>query len=107
MLSIVPIANKSLDIASSTTNKQFPGLNIVPLVMILVVFYILIIRPQQKQAKLHKQMLLELKQGDKIITNGGIVGIIKTIDDSNNLLHIVTGADTIIQITKENIIKKI
>jgi len=56
--------------------------SLLPLVALFGIFYFLIIRPQQKQAKQHKEMIAELKKGDKIVTNGGlIVEIIKVEED--------------------------
>lgn len=56
--------------------------SLLPLVALFGIFYFLIIRPQQKQAKQHKSMIAELKKGDKIVTNGGlIVEIIKVEED--------------------------
>jgi preprotein translocase subunit YajC len=53
---------------------------------VMIIFYFLLIRPQQKRAKQHKQMLAALKRGDKIITNGGLTGtIIKAVDDSETI----------------------
>jgi preprotein translocase subunit YajC len=46
----------------------------LPIVLILGVFYLLILRPQQKKQKEHQKMLSELKKGDDVVTNGGIVG---------------------------------
>ena len=58
----------------------------MPIILVMVIFYFLLIRPQQKRAKQHKQMLSALKRGDKIITNGGLTGtIIKAIDDSETI----------------------
>ncbi len=53
----------------------------VPLILIFVVFYFLLIRPQQKRAKEHRKMLQELKKGDEVITSGGIYGKIVGITD--------------------------
>jgi preprotein translocase subunit YajC len=53
--------------------------SVVPLVLIFVVFYFLLIRPQQKKAKEHRSMLENLKKGDKIITSGGIYGVIEAV----------------------------
>ena len=62
------------------------GLGLMPIILVMVIFYFLLIRPQQKRAKQHKQMLSALKRGDKIITNGGLTGtIIKAIDDSETI----------------------
>ena len=52
----------------------------------MIIFYFLLIRPQQKRAKQHKEMLSALKRGDKIVTNGGLTGtIIKAVDDSETI----------------------
>ena len=48
----------------------------LPLILIFGVFYILLIRPQQKKVKLHREMINNLRRGDKIITSGGIIGSI-------------------------------
>ena len=52
-----------------------------PLILIFVVFYFLLIRPQQKRAKEHREMLVSLKRSDKVVTAGGIVGSITRIKD--------------------------
>ncbi len=52
-----------------------------PMVLMVVIFYFLLIRPQQKKAKEHKALLDNLKSGDRIITSGGIIGTIINIDD--------------------------
>ena len=61
--------------------EQLSG--ILPLVLIFVVFYFLLIRPQQKKLKSHKEMITNLKKGDKIVTQGGIMGTIHL-----SLIHI-------------------
>ncbi len=55
-------------------NAQF--MQFIPLIIIMVIFYFLLIRPQQKQMKERKVMIDALKSGDKILTNGGIVGVL-------------------------------
>ena len=62
------------------------GLGLMPIILVMVIFYFLLIRPQQKRAKQHKEMLAALKRGDKIVTNGGLTGtIIKAVDDSETI----------------------
>lgn len=56
-----------------------PLVNLVPIAAIFVIFYFLLIRPQQKQQKEHEKMLEELKKGDKILTTGGLYGVIAGI----------------------------
>ena len=54
----------------------------VPLILLFVIFYFLLIRPQQKQQKTRQEMLKNLKKGDRVVTIGGIHGVIKEIDDT-------------------------
>ena len=57
----------------------------IPLILIFVIFYFFLIRPQQKKAKEHKKMVQSLKRGDKVITTGGIVGSIERIIDDDKV----------------------
>ena len=57
----------------------------LPLILIFVVFYFLLIRPQQRKVKQHKEMLSNLKRGDKIVTSGGIIGTINKVADNREL----------------------
>ena len=64
----------------------------LPLILIFVVFYFLLIRPQQKKQKEHKSMLENLRRGDKIVTMGGLVGTItKVINDKELTVEIAEG----------------
>tara|TARA_B100001540_G_scaffold46737_2_gene41762 strand:- start:117 stop:401 length:285 start_codon:yes stop_codon:yes gene_type:complete len=54
----------------------------IPLILIFVIFYFFLIRPQQKKVKDHKLMVDNLKRGDKVITSGGIVGVVERIIDA-------------------------
>lgn len=58
---------------------------LLPLVLIFVVFYFLLIRPQQKKAKEHREMITNLRRGDRIVTNGGLVGTISRVPNDNEL----------------------
>ena len=57
----------------------------IPLILIFVIFYFFLIRPQQKKVKEHKLMVENLKRGDKVITTGGIVGTIERIIDAEKV----------------------
>lgn len=63
-------------------------LSILPLVLMFGIFYLLLIRPQQKKAKLHKEMLASVKKGDEIVTGGGIFGKVTGIDDQVAVVEI-------------------
>ena len=54
----------------------------IPLILIFVIFYFFLIRPQQKKVKEHKIMVENLKRGDKVITSGGIIGTVERIIDN-------------------------
>ena len=57
----------------------------IPLILIFVIFYFFLIRPQQKKVKEHKAMVEALKRGDKVITSGGILGTVERIIDNEKL----------------------
>ena len=57
----------------------------IPLILIFVIFYFFLIRPQQKKVKEHKLMVENLKRGDKVITSGGIVGSIDRVIDNDKV----------------------
>ena len=57
----------------------------VPLILIFVIFYFFLIRPQQKKVKDHKLMVAALKRGDEVITSGGIVGIIERVHEDDKI----------------------
>lgn len=63
-----------------------------PLVLIFVVFYFLLIRPQQKRMKQHKEVLSGLRRGDKVVTSGGIIGTVnKIVSDTEVVVEIAEG----------------
>lgn len=60
----------------------------VPLILMFVIFYFLLIRPQQKKQKEHQEMIRNLKKGDRIMMNGGIYGRITSLDESTLTVEI-------------------
>jgi preprotein translocase subunit YajC len=80
----------------------------VPLILIFVIMYFLLIRPQQKKAKDHKAMVAALRRGDQIITSGGLIGkVIKVKDDHEVEVELSEGVkvrvvrQTIAQVTSK------
>ena len=57
----------------------------IPLILIFVIFYFFLIRPQQKKVKEHKLMVENLKRGDKVITSGGIIGTVEKVLDNDKV----------------------
>ncbi|ACO03211.1 MAG TPA: preprotein translocase subunit YajC [Persephonella sp.] len=71
---------------------------IIWMVLLIAIFYFLLYRPQQQQRKKHEEFLKNLKKGEKVITSGGIIGEIKSIDEKTVSLKISEG--TIIKVLK-------
>jgi len=71
--------------------------SLVPLVLLIVVFYFALIRPQQKKQKDHAQLLKGVRPGDKIVTTGGIVGVIVSVKEKTISIR---SADAKFEITK-------
>jgi preprotein translocase subunit YajC len=85
----------------------------IPLILIFVIFYFFLIRPQQKRVKDHKAMVQGLKRGDEIITSGGIIGIVDRVMEDDRIEVILTDnvkvqviKSTITSLLKKEEIKK-
>lgn len=80
--------------------------SLLPLVVLFAIFYFLVIRPQQKQAKAHRQMLESLQKGDKIITSGGLIcEVVKPEEDFINVK--LNDENVIVKVSRDFIAKKI
>jgi len=73
----------------------------IPLILIFVVFYFLLIRPQQKQAKQHQTFLSELKKGTKVMTKGGVHGVITGLTDS--VISLEIAKDIVVKVSRDAI----
>ena len=71
----------------------------IPLILIFVIFYFFLIRPQQKKVKEHKAMVENLKRGDKVITSGGIFGTIDRVID-NEKVEVTISENTKVEVVK-------
>jgi preprotein translocase subunit YajC len=69
----------------------------LPMILIFVVFYFLLIRPQQKKAKEHRAMLGALQKGDEVVTAGGVVGKINKLNDQYAALEIAPSIEMNVQ----------
>jgi len=74
--------------------------NMVPLALLVAVFYFALIRPQQKKAKEHAALLKQVRQGDKIVTSSGIVAVVVTVKEKTLTIR---SADAKFEITKSAI----
>ena len=66
-------------------------MSLAPMVLIFVVFWFLLIRPQQKKAKEHRTMVAALKRGDRVVTSGGIYGQVSHVADDHLMVEIADG----------------
>ena len=80
----------------------------IPLILIFVIFYFFLIRPQQKKVKEHKVMVSALKRGDEVVTSGGIVGKIERVlgDDKVDILISENVTVQIVQSTIQSLLNK-
>lgn len=80
----------------------------LPLILIFVVFYFLMIRPQQARMKKHKEVLAQLRRGDKVVTAGGIIGtVVKVSSDTEVTVEIADGVKvTVVRGTIQEVVSK-
>ena len=74
----------------------------IPLILIFVIFYFFLIRPQQKRVKDHKIMVDSLKRGDEVITSGGIIGTVDRVMEDDRI-EVVIGDNVKVQIIRSTI----
>lgn len=86
-------------------NMMHSIMQFLPMIIIFVLFWFLLIRPQQKKMKEHNEMLANLKVNEKVLTTGGIIGTIKQIDDKTVDLQIAE--NTVVQLQRSSITQKV
>ena len=74
----------------------------IPLILIFIIFYFFLIRPQQKRVKDHKTMVESLKRGDEVITSGGIIGIVERVMEDDRI-EVLIDENTKVQIIRSTI----
>ena len=72
-------------------------MQILPMILMFVVLWFLMIRPQMKKAKEHKALIAALQKGDEVVTGGGLVGRITKVDDNYITLEIAEGTEVVVQ----------
>ena len=95
--------------AYAQTAGQQPSMlaSFVPLILIFLIFYFLLIRPQQKRQKEHKLLLEAIKRGDEILTSGGIIGKVTKVDGEKLSVDISSNVNvTVIKSTVADVLKK-
>ena len=75
---------------------------LIPLILIFIIFYFFLIRPQQKRVKDHKTMVEMLKRGDEVITSGGIIGTVERVMEDDRI-EVLIDENTKVQIIRSTI----
>ena len=88
----IPVAIAFAEDAPQAAAPGVSGLmSIAPLIILFVIFYFLLIRPQQKRSKEHKQMISAIQKGDQVITTGGIHGRVASVNEDSISVEIAEG----------------
>ena len=98
-----------INYAHTQAAAQQPSMlaSFIPLILIFLIFYFLLIRPQQKKQKEHKVLLDSIQRGDEILSSGGILGKVLKVDNDKLTVEISKGVNvTIIRSTVADVIKK-
>ncbi len=86
--------------AAAAASQSFSFASFVPLIAIFAIFYFLIIRPQSKKMKDHQELVNNLKTGNKVVTNGGIIGVVKEVLVKENQVEIEIAEGVRVKIMK-------
>ena len=81
----------------------FDLISLMPLVLIFVVFYFLLIRPQQKKMKAHRELIAAIKRGDKVLTSGGIIGTVVKVEEGEDVLLVEIAKDVRVRVARGTI----
>ncbi len=75
----------------------------LPLILIMAIFYLLILRPQQKRYKQHQAMIKAVKKGDKVLTGGGVIGKVVKVDDKEEIVHVSVADSVTVQVARSTL----
>jgi preprotein translocase subunit YajC len=92
-----------IEVLAQTNSGQSGGSALsllVPLLLMGVLFYFLLIRPQQRRARAQRDLISSVEVGDEIMTAGGILGTVTAIDDDDDLLSVEIAPNTVIRVVK-------
>jgi preprotein translocase subunit YajC len=100
MLDLINIAFAQ-EVTDIAAKQPSPWTSMLPLVLIMVVFYFLLIRPQQKKMREHQLMVQGVAKGNEVVTNGGIFGEIVKVEEDAGILHLKIADDVQIRVRRE------
>jgi preprotein translocase subunit YajC len=97
LLNLVVADAHAADPAPAGAPQAGGYMSFLPLIIIFVIFYFLLIRPQSKRAKEHREMVGKLGKGDEVVTNGGILGKVTDLDENYLTVEIASGVAVKVQ----------
>lgn len=108
------ISNAMADAGAATSAEGSPYQLIIMLVVFAAIFYFMILRPQQKRAKTHNQLMSSITIGDEVLTNGGLVGRVTKVNDNGYLVlelnesnHVVIKREYVTSVLPKGTIKSL
>ncbi len=90
-------------VLAQASDGQSTLLSMLPIVLMFVVLYFLMIRPQQKRAKEHKAMVEALGKGDEVVTSGGLLGKVADVSETYVTLDVARSGDTPVQVLVQKV----
>ncbi len=82
-----------------------PIIQFLPLILIFVIMYFLMIRPQQKKAKEHKAMVEALRRGDQVVTQGGVIGKVARVKEGENEIEVEIAEGVKVRVVKSTVVQ--
>ena len=104
MISEILISDAFAQSEQAAAPNDFSLGSFVPLIAIFAIFYFLIIRPQSKKMKEHQDMVNNLKVGNKVVTSGGIVGVVKDVIEKEGQIEVEIADGIVIRVLKQHVI---
>jgi len=105
MLNEILISDSFAQEAAAAAPQESNLASFFPLIAIFVIFYFLIIRPQSKKIKEHQQMVNNLKTGNKVVTSGGIVGVVKEVHEKEGEVEVEISDGVVVKVVKNHVIE--
>jgi preprotein translocase subunit YajC len=90
---MIALLQAVLAAANDKTQTANPLVSLLPILLIGVVFYFLLIRPQQRRSRAQRELTQSIDEGDEVITLGGLFGVVRELDDDSVLLEVAPGID--------------
>jgi len=88
--------------AQAAASQGDPFMSFLPLIILVVLFYFMLIRPQMKRSKEHREMLGKLAKGDEVVTGGGLAGVVREIGE--NYLTVEIADDVAVKMQKSAVV---